>query len=77
VVWLLFDPLGSIIVSTVYFLLCIWLYGKSVVIYENLNPKMVVSGRIKGNPVKNVGALMGDERLSGETGVTASFATNI
>lgn len=77
VVWLLFDARGSCIVTTIYFLLVAWLWQKSVVIYHALNPRMVVSGRIKGNPVKNVGELMGDERLSGETGVTASFATHI
>lgn len=77
VVWLLFDLRGSIIITVIFGVIMVWLLVKSLKIYRALNPSQVVSGRLKGNPVKNVGELMGDERLTAETGVTASFATHI
>lgn len=76
-VWLLFDQRGSIVISIIFLILMVWLFAKSWSIYRALNSSQVVSGRLKGNPVKNVGELMGDERLTAETGVSAAFATHI
>jgi len=77
VVWLLFDLRGSVIITGVFGVIMVWLLCKSHVIYMTLCPHQVVSGRLKGNPVKNVGELMGDERLTAETGVSTAFATHI
>eukprot|EP00397_Hematodinium_sp_SG-2012_P039983 GEMP01043746.1.p1 GENE.GEMP01043746.1~~GEMP01043746.1.p1 ORF type:complete len:214 (+),score=13.03 GEMP01043746.1:115-756(+) len=78
VVWLLFNLRGCIIITIVYAILTSWLFQKSVVIYTTLNPDAkMVSGRLRGNPVKNVGELMGDATLDGRGGVSAAFATHI
>lgn len=77
VVWLLFDLRGSIVITTIFGIILIWLSCKSQSIYMALCPHQVVSGRLKGNPIKDVGELMGDQRLAGETGVSTAFATHI
>jgi len=78
VVWLLFDFIGSVIVSGILGVLILWTWCRSVQIYRALLPqKDIVSGRVKGNLVKNVGELMGDATLQAEGGVSASFATHI
>lgn len=78
VVWLLFNLRGCVCITVVYAILTSWLFQKAVIIYARLHPDpKMVSGRLKGNPVKNVGELMGDPTLEGRRGVFASFATHI
>merc|ERR1711971_1507258 len=77
VVWLLFDLVGSITVSVIFFTIIVWLYCKGMRIYSALLPQKVALGHIKGNRVKNVGELMGDGTLSADAGVSAAFASHI
>lgn len=77
VVWLLFDLRGAMVITTIFGCIMVWLFCKSQSIYTALSPQQVVSGRLKGNPIKDVGELMGDQRLAGETGVSCAFATHI
>mmetsp|Transcript_105074 Transcript_105074/g.263175 ORF Transcript_105074/g.263175 Transcript_105074/m.263175 type:complete len:214 (-) Transcript_105074:48-689(-) len=78
VVWLLFDPMGSVTVSVIFFIILAWLYCKSVRIAKKLLPPKFVSGHVKFNRVSNLGHLMGDtsSALHGDN-VSANFATNI
>jgi len=78
VVWLLFDPMGSVTVSVIFFIILAWLYCKSVRIAKNLLPPKFVSGHVKFNRVSNLGHLMGDTTgaLHGDT-VSTQFATRI
>jgi len=77
VVWLLFELRGCIIISVVYVILVSWLCHKSLAIHNALNPHKVIYGRLKGNPVKNIGELFGDPKLTASDGITAAFATRI
>lgn len=77
VVWLLFDFIGSLTVSSIFIVLLCWLFFKSRRIYSALQPSKFTSGHVKFNRVRNIGELMGDGALSGEAGVSTRFASNI
>jgi len=77
VVWLLFDLFGSVVVSVIFVTLTLWLIIKSRKIHNALAPKTAVSGQVKVNRVKNIGELMGDDTLAGNSGVSTKFAGNI
>mmetsp|Transcript_100484 Transcript_100484/g.181332 ORF Transcript_100484/g.181332 Transcript_100484/m.181332 type:complete len:214 (-) Transcript_100484:62-703(-) len=78
VVWCLFDYKGKIVVCSIFGVMTTWLYCNAMRIHKALLPSKYVSGHVKFNRVKNIGELMGsDGRLSGEGGVSASFASHI
>lgn len=75
VVWLLFDSVGRIVVTSIFGVILVWLFVKSIRIYMHLVPAKIVSGHVKFNRIKNIGELMGDAKLSGNNGISADFAT--
>ncbi|CAL1159361.1 unnamed protein product [Cladocopium goreaui] len=74
-VCLLFDLKGRILVCSIFLLTLIWLARKVLRIGQVLRPGRWTSGHIHGSAVK-IGELMGDDALTAEHGVSASFATN-
>lgn len=79
VVWLLFDPIGSVTVTVIFMFFMTWLYCKSARISRTLQPERKASGRVNFNRVTNVGHLMGDMSgtLHGVGQVSTAFASQI